>query len=149
MANWLITIFTDRKAQATTFTYDPLNRSYNIRGFDKLTGEGMTFIGTDLVNIIEKVLPDKFGRFSTDYQMVEEEDEEGHTRMSLIVSPEIDALNEDEIIQTIITELGKGSGAQRMMSEVWSQAKTLRVKRMQPIATVRGKLLPLHIKKRK
>ena len=122
---------------------------YNIRGFDKLTGEGMTFIGTDLVNIIEKVLPDKFGGFSTDYQMVEEEDEEGHTRMSIIVSPEIDTLNEDEIIQTIIAELGKGSDAQRMMSEMWSQAKTLRVKRIRPIATARGKLLPLHIRKNK
>jgi hypothetical protein len=122
---------------------------HNIRGFDKLTGEGMTFIGTDLVNIIEKVLPAKFGGFSTDYQMVEEEDEKGHTRMSVIVSPEMGDLDEAEIIQTIIAELGKGSDAQRMMSKVWSQAKILRVKRMRPIATARGKLLPLHIRKSK
>ncbi len=122
---------------------------YNIRGFDKLTGEGMTFIGTDLLRIIEEVLPAKFGGAYIDYQMVEEEDEEGHTRMSVIVSPEVSAIDEDKLIQTILAELSKGKDTQRMMAEIWSQAKTLRVKRMQPHITDAGKLLPLHINKGK
>jgi hypothetical protein len=120
---------------------------YNIRGFDKLTGEGMTFVGTDMVRIIEEVLPARFGGASTDYQIVEEEDEKGQTRMSVIVSPEVGAIDEDELIQTVLAELGKGKDTQRMMAQIWSQAKTLRVKRMRPIATARGKLLPLHIQK--
>ncbi len=122
---------------------------YDIRSFDKLTSAGMTFIGTDLVRIIEEVLPAKFGGASTDYQMVEEEDEQDHTSMNLIVSPEVGVINEDELIQIILTELGKGGDTQRMMAEVWSQAKTLRVKRMAPFTTARGKLLPLHIQKGK
>ena len=59
---------------------------HNIRGFDKLSSAGMTFVGTDLVRIIEEVLPAKFGGASTDYQMVEEEDKKGHTRMSIVES---------------------------------------------------------------
>jgi hypothetical protein len=120
---------------------------YNIRGFDKLTGEGMTFIGTDLVRIIEEVLPAKFGGTSTDYQMLEDEDERGYTRMSVLASPELGAIDEAELVKTILAELGKRSSNQRMMADVWAQAKTLRVQRKQPLTTARGKLMPLHIKK--
>ncbi len=122
---------------------------HNIRGFDKLTGEGMTFVGTDLIRILDEVLPAKFGGSPTDYQLIEEEDESGHTRMSLVVSPKVGAIDEAELIKTVLSELGKGRDIRRLMTEVWSQAKTLRVKRMQPLTTARGKLLPLHILKNK
>ena len=121
----------------------------NIRGFDKLTGEGMTFVGTDFVKIMEEILPAKFGGASTDYQMVEEEDKQGHTRLNIVVSPDVGYVNEDDLIKTILAELGKGKDTQRMMAEVWHESKTLRVKRMRPITTARGKLLPLHIQKTK
>jgi hypothetical protein len=123
------------------------NHIYNIRGFDKLTGEGMTFIGTDLLRVIEEVLPARFGGASIDYQMVEEEDERGHTRMSVLVSPEVGVIDEDELIKIVISELSKGKDYQRVMAEIWSQAKTLRVKRIRPYITAAGKLLPLHIHK--
>lgn len=120
---------------------------HSISGFDKLTGEGMSFLSTDLVRIIEEVLPARFGGISTNYQMMEEEDEMGFTRMSIVISPELGELDEAEVIQTVLAELGRGMDSQRMMAQVWSQARTLRVKRMRPIATARGKLLPLHIQK--
>ena len=122
---------------------------YHIRGFDKLTSEGMTFIGTDMVRIIEEVLPAKFGGASTDYQVVEEEDEQGHTRMSVIASPELGAIDEAELIKTVLTELSRGTDTERIMAQVWAQAKTLRVQRRQPFVTARGKLMPLHIHKQK
>ena len=120
---------------------------YNIRSFDKLTGEGMTFIGTDLINIIEKILPAKYGGYSTDYQILEEEDEQGHTRLSILISPGVGMINDDELIQTVLTELSSGIDTNRMMTRIWSQANIFRVIRMQPFITGRGKLLPLHIKK--
>ncbi len=122
---------------------------YNIRSFEKLTGEGMTFIGTDLLRIIEEVLPAKFGGASTDYQIVEEEEEGGLTRLSILVSPDIGPIDEEALVATVLSELGKGTDTQRMMANIWSQANILRVKRMRPIATVRGKLFPLHIEKGK
>jgi len=120
-----------------------------IFGFDKLTGSGMTFIASDLVRILEEVLPVSFGGSTTDYQIIEEEDEAGHTRLSLLVSPEVRLVNEDEIVKTFLAELSKGTAGKRMMTNVWSQAKILRVKRMHPIVTARGKFLPLHIIKDK
>ncbi len=79
-----------------------------MRSSDKLTGEGVTFIGTDLVNIIEEILPAKFGGASTDYQILKEEDEQGHTRLSIIVDPKLGAIDEVELITTVLHELGKG-----------------------------------------
>ena len=119
---------------------------HSIRGFDRLTGTGMTFVGTDLVRIVEDVLPAKLGGASTDYQMVEEEDARGHTRMSVLVNPEVGELDEADVIRTILDELSKGKDAQRMMARIWAETGTLRVIRQRPIETVRGKLLPLHIR---
>ncbi len=120
---------------------------YNIRSFDKLTSQGQTFFGSDLIRILEEVMPSRFGGSSIDYQMVEEEDETGHTRMSVIVSPDVGDIDEDEVIKTVLAELSQGPDYRRLMADVWSQSKTLRVKRMRPITTARGKLLPLHITK--
>ncbi len=118
---------------------------HTIRGFDKLTGAGTTFVGTDLLRIIEEILPARFGGASLDYQMVEEEDEAGHTRMSVVVSPDVGTIDEAKLIRTVLAELSKGGDWNRMMADVWSHEKMLRVKRIRPLATARGKLLPLHI----
>jgi hypothetical protein len=122
---------------------------YEIRGFDKLTSEGMTFLGTEMLRIIEEVLPAKFGGSSIDYQIIEEEDEASHSRISIVVSPEVGDINENEVIETVLHELAKGKGAKPQMANVWQQAKTLRVKRTLPFTARAGKLLPLHIKKGK
>ena len=61
-----------------------------IRSFRKLTGEGVTLIGSDLEHILDTVLPDTFGGSALDYQLAEEEDDRGLTRLHLIVSPHVD-----------------------------------------------------------
>jgi hypothetical protein len=118
---------------------------YHIRSFDKLTGEGVSLVGTDLVRIIEEVLPTKFGGSSIDYQILEEEDERRQTRLSIIVSPSVGTIDEDELIKTILIELQKGGTSEKNAAEMWFQAEALRVRREEPRTTVRGKLLPLHI----
>jgi len=116
-----------------------------IRGFDKLTGEGMTFVGTDVVRIVEEVLPARYGGGTTDYQVVEEEDERGLTGVSVLVSPKVGAVDEPALVRTVLTELARGSAGNRLMARVWSEAGTLQVRREHPRLTARGKLLPLHI----
>jgi len=120
---------------------------HHIRGFDKLTSAGMTFIGTDLLRIMDHVLPARFGGSSTDYQIVEEEDSKGHTSMNILVSPDVGSIDEKELIHTVLAELGRGQDSNRLMAEVWAESNTLRVKRIRPLATARGKILPLHIQK--
>ena len=101
----------------------------------------------DVVEVVEDVVDDVV--LDVVELVVEEEDEDGHTRLSVIVSPDVGEIDENEVIKTVLAELSQGPEYRRTMAEVWSQSKTLRVKRMQPITTARGKLLPLHIHKGK
>ena len=115
-----------------------------VYGFDKLTAAGMTFAGTDLIRILEEVLPARFGGTSLDYQLVEEEGG-GQTRLSLLVNPALGPIQEARLKGRFLSELAKGSEANRLMSKVWEASDTLRVERVVPTTTRRGKLLPLHI----
>jgi hypothetical protein len=119
----------------------------NIRSFEKLTSHGMTFLGSNVVSLVEEVLPARFGGTSIDYQMVEEEDDAGHTHLYVLVSPDVGAVDEHEVVDTVLSRLSEGEDSYRMMTQIWLQSKTIRVKRTRPVATSRGKLLPLHIQR--
>ncbi len=58
---------------------------HTIRSYEKLTSEGMSFLGGDLLSLVEHVLPARFGGGPTDYQLVERE-REGLPKVSLVVS---------------------------------------------------------------
>jgi len=120
----------------------------HIRSFRKLTGEGVTLVGSEMVRILEEVLPARFGGSPLDYQFLEEEDEQGFTRLSLLVSPKIEIADETEVVGVVLGALGRGSVAADMARAIWRQAGTLRVKRREPILTARGKLMPLHMERR-
>jgi hypothetical protein len=117
----------------------------HVRSFRKLTGEGVTLVGNEMIKILEEVLPMRFGGSPLDYQLLEEEDEGGFTRLNLLVSPKIKIPNEEEIIEAVLNALGRSSVSADLAQSIWREAKTLRVKRMDPIWTARGKLMPLHL----
>ncbi len=122
----------------------------NIRSYEKITGEGVTFVDTDFIHIIENELPKRFGGQSTDYQLIEEEDSKGLSHLILLISPRIFNPNNKEVVDTFIkllkfSEDSPDSWAQSG-SEMWSQARTVRVKCEFPIPTSSGKILPFHIK---
>lgn len=126
---------------------------YNIRGFGWFRAEGTRVFTTDLQRIIENLLPAKFGGSPTDYQMLEEEDEQGFTRVNVVVSPAVGPVNEGVLISVVLDALRTGLGYQRKetyreTAEFWSQAGTLRVVRMAPTGAGE-KLIPLHIRKEK
>jgi hypothetical protein len=115
-----------------------------VRSFRKLTGEGMTLIGSDVLRLLEEELPARFGGASTDYQLVEEE-EEGRTRLTLRVSPRVELASEAELEAALLDGLATGSPAADLARATWRSAGTVRVRRLEPIWTARGKLLPLHL----
>jgi phenylacetate-coenzyme A ligase PaaK-like adenylate-forming protein len=119
-----------------------------IRSFQKLTGEGVTLVGSEMVHILEEVLPSRFGGSSLDYQVMEEEDDEGFTRISLVVSPNIEIADESAVVSCVLDAMGRESLGADVARAMWSQAGTLRVKRMHPVWTARGKLMPLYVPKR-
>jgi hypothetical protein len=120
---------------------------HEIRSYDKLTTEGMNFLGPELLTLIEQVLPSRFGGAPTDYQLAEEE-LEGITRVSVVVSPRVGDIDDGEVVETVLTALGSGPASRSMMAEVWRTGKALRVVRREPYATATAKILPLHIAQR-
>jgi len=116
-----------------------------IRSFRKLTGEGVTLIGSDMERILEEVLPGKFGGSMLDYQLVEEEDERGFTRLTLLVAPGVTLPDEQAAVEMVLQGL-LGIGVVGDTSRnIWRQAGTVRVRREPPRLTSRGKLMPLQL----
>ncbi|GAG52136.1 unnamed protein product, partial [marine sediment metagenome] len=81
-----------------------------------------------------------------DYQLLEEEDSQGQTHLSLIISLEVGVVDESDVIATVLSELRRAPHPGKLTAGVWAQAKLLRVKRMQPISQ-RGKVWTLHLTK--
>ena len=115
-----------------------------IRSFSKLTGEGVTVLGTECVRILEEVLPREFGGRSIDYQLLEVEDAGHLTRLHLVVSPSVGALDEQRLLARFVLELRSPSTRGRPAPPMWRQAETIKVVRHEPVTTASGKLLPFH-----
>lgn len=117
----------------------------DIRSFRKLTGEGVTLVGSDMERILEETLPRRFGGTSLDYQIVEEEDEAGFTRLTIIMHPALGFADEQSVVRTVLASLPKSGPAAEMSGSLWSQAHTFRVRREVPRVTSRGKWMPLRV----
>lgn len=124
-----------------------------IRSYEKLTGEGVTFVDTDFIRIIERELPERFGGQSTDYQLVEKEDERGLTHLQLLVSPRVGAIQETDVLEKFLNLLKRAEDSPESWSqsgtEMWKQSKMVQIVREFPIATASGKILPFFISKPK
>jgi hypothetical protein len=115
-----------------------------IRSYEKLTAGGMTFLDTDVIRVLEEVLPGRFGGGPTDYQLAEEEAPDGRARIRLLVHPAIGPLDGGDVVGTFLAALGSGSRADRMMALHWRETGLLVVDRQVPSATGTGKILHLH-----
>jgi phenylacetate-coenzyme A ligase PaaK-like adenylate-forming protein len=117
---------------------------HTIRSVEKLTSEGMNFLRDEILEVVEHVLPSRFGGSPTDYQVVERE-VDGLPRVSIVVSPGVGALDEAQVIRVALDALGAGPGYRSMMAGIWAEGETLRVERREPYATSSAKILPLHV----
>jgi hypothetical protein len=115
-----------------------------IRSYEKLTTEGMNFVGDELVSLVEVVLPARFGGSPADYQLVEQE-VDGLTQVCVVASPRLGPLDEGAVIETVLTALASGPSYRAMMASIWRDAGTLRLLRREPYATESAKVLPLHV----
>ncbi|HEY7322513.1 MAG TPA: hypothetical protein VIE89_33530 [Candidatus Binatia bacterium] len=118
---------------------------HHIRSFEKLTSEGMNYFYGDLFELFERILPTEFGGGPGDYQLVEEEDSYGQTRLSLLVDPAVGMLDETRLLARVHDAIAQGSRGNHFMSRVWQDSGTFRIKRAMPHASGRGKVLPLHV----
>jgi len=117
---------------------------HTIRSFEKLTAAGMTFLDMDVVRVLEEVLPARFGGGPTHYQLVEEEAKDGRPRLRLLIHPAVGPLDTTAVTDAFLEAVSQGSGAERVMGQVWRDSGVLRVERQVPLATASGKILHLH-----
>jgi len=116
-----------------------------IASFRKLTGEGVTLVGSDMVHILEHVLPDRFGGSPLDYQLIQDEDERGFTRMNLVVSPSVDLESEEAVVDAVLVALAETDVAADMARAHWAPAGSFRVVRRRPLVSARGKQMPIRV----
>ncbi|HEX2695172.1 MAG TPA: hypothetical protein VHP61_05420 [Acidobacteriota bacterium] len=114
-----------------------------IRSYQKLTAGGMSFLDCDLARVLEEDLPRRFGGTPLDYQLAEDEDENGRPKLRLLVSPAVGPLDEAAVVDAFLSCLGRGEGAERVMSLQWREEGFLRIDRRAPLVTAGGKVLHL------
>ena len=121
---------------------------HTIRSWEKLTSEGMNFLGSDLLTLVEELLPSNFGGSATDYQFLEEE-ERGLPKVTLLVSPRIGDVDEAAISEAVLEFLDSAPGSGGRYADPWREGDTLRVRRQEPVATQASKVLALHVTQKK
>jgi hypothetical protein len=122
---------------------------HHVRSYEKFTSEGMNFFYGDLYELFEKAFPREFGGGPGDYQLVEEEDGNSQTRLTLVVHPAVGHLDEGKILVRLRAALADGSRTNRFTTWIWQDAGTFRIRREAPHMSARGKVLPLHISQAK
>jgi hypothetical protein len=120
---------------------------HTIRSFEKQTAGGMTFADTNVVRVLEEVLPAQFGGGPASYQIVEEETGTGHPLLRLLVHPEVGPISSDAVADASLHAISPGSGAERVMAQLWRDNGVLRVECRPPLVTDSGKVLHLHLRR--
>jgi hypothetical protein len=120
---------------------------HTIRSFEKLSAGGMTFLDADLIQVIEEILPARFGGTPADYQLVEAEAAGGTPSLRLLVHPGVGCVDETAVVEAFLSAIGGGSGIQRVMGTMWRDARLLTVARRPPLRTPSGKILHLHVER--
>lgn len=114
-----------------------------IRSFRKLTGEGVTLIGTDLEAVLEDVLPARCGGSALDYQLVETESRDGLPRLVLRVAPGVPLADEQLPIDVLLSALHAAGGGAALGAAAWATAGALEIRREAPQVTSSGKMMPI------
>ena len=116
---------------------------HTIRSFEKLTAGGMTFEDTDVIRILEEVLPARFGGGPRDYQLIEEHAGDGEPRLRLLMHPAIGPADPAAVASVFLEAISAGAEHRRHMTTEWRAAGLLRVEREAPRVGASGKILHL------
>jgi hypothetical protein len=115
---------------------------HTVRSFEKLTAGGITLLDSDVVRVLEEVLPTRFGGTPTDYQLLEHlDDARARPEVRLLVSPTLGPLDDAAVADAFLTAVGGGDSGERLMELQWRGGGVLRVVREQPRRTASGKIL--------
>jgi hypothetical protein len=119
-----------------------------IRSFEKLTAGGITLLDTDVIRVLEAVLPERFGGAPADYQLVERLDtEDARLQVQSLVDPSVGPVDIEQVAEVSLAAIGGGSSGERLMELQWRIGGVIRVVREVPHKTASGKILHLHLRR--
>ncbi len=118
-------------------------RIREIASYGKLTGMGMTLVGSDVVRILEERLPARLGGRPGDYQLVEQECG-NQTRLTLRVSPRVGMNTPAAARDCFLEEMRRYEGGAPAVRNL-RHARGMEAVIAEPYATRAGKVLPLHL----
>jgi hypothetical protein len=117
----------------------------SVRSYEKLTVGGMAFPDSVVIRTLEEDLPKIFGGAPTDYQLVEGERDDGGPSLHLIIDPRVGPLHPAAVAAAFLDSIGTGTGAERLTSLLWKDARALTIERRVPHVTRSGKIQHLHV----
>jgi hypothetical protein len=115
-----------------------------VSGREKFASDGVHFLGAELLELVDDVLPRRFGGGPTDYQLVEVE-VDALPAIQVVVSPRVGEVDPEAVVATVLVALRNGAGHRGPMVDVWRDADSVRVVRREPYETAQAKILPLHV----
>ncbi len=101
------------------------------------------FEDTDVIRVLEEILPQCFGGGATDYQLAEQLAADDLPRLNLLVHPRLGPVDPLRVAEVFLDAIGSGSETGRDMARQWGQAGLLQVERKAPQQTGSGKILHL------
>jgi len=116
----------------------------DIQPFRKLSPQGMTLNGVDLIRLLEAELPARLGGGPGDYQLVEYEGEDRQTRIRLCVSPRL-GLTDMTVVRETFLELVRLRWGGALAARVWINSSAVDAVVAEPVATRSGKVHPIRI----
>ena len=114
-------------------------RINHIASFGKVTPQGMTFHGTDLVKVLEEVLPSRLGGHPGDYQLVECEAENQQTLLRLYVSRRA-GVTDTNRVRDVFMEHMRGRWGGALATRLWAHSAAVEAIVAEPYVTRTGKV---------
>jgi hypothetical protein len=109
---------------------------HGVRSFEKLQSRGRTILDTDLVHILDAVLPSRFGGAPSHYQLVEDQGPTGQLRLSVLVDPAVGPVDLAAVAEAFRQACGD--------PPLWREADVVRAISAPPRPTASSKILHLH-----
>lgn len=119
-----------------------------VRSYEKLTAGGMTLYDGDLERVLEEALPARFGGGPLDYQLVEEEAEDGSPVLRLLVHPALGPMDPSDVGAAFLDAIAANGPLPGLIAAAWRHGGLLRVERRPPETTPGGKIQHLHAARR-
>ena len=100
----------------------------------RLTMEGMSVLFGDVDAIVGDLVRARGGS-PDDYQFCEHRTEDGIAGVEIVLSPELDRVDEREFMEALIAGLRDSGPGARLASMIWWQTGALRLARRAPVVT--------------